>query len=143
MSKKEQFIAAMNALPADTSRKVALEILSVSCGLTIAGASTYYANVKSGKWNTNTTMTPVVKPETEVAPGVTVDAAKSESIAVVAGVTIKEIDGRTFVDDAELDTMTGPELVTLFNKHVDPSRFVTKFRTKADGIKRIVDMLCE
>ena len=142
MSKKSDFIVAYNNLPADTTRKDALAILSAQCGLSTAGASTYYANVKSGKWSIDTTAPVKVEKKVKSVVGI-MASTEPESTTVVAGVKIVEQNGKTTVDGVSLDDLSGPELVAMFNSRVAEDRKVTKFRTKADGIKRIVNMMCE
>jgi hypothetical protein len=53
MTKKELFIVAYNNLPEGTTRKQALVALQKACGLSAPGCSTYYSNVKSGRWATD------------------------------------------------------------------------------------------
>ena len=144
MSKKSSFIVAFSNLPSNTSRKDALVILSAACGLSLAGTSTYYANVKSGKWSTTNEPKPaiVVAPvEVKATEGVSV-STEPESVAIVAGVKIVEDNGLTTVDGTCLNDLTGVELVQFYNDRTTAA-LVSKFRSKADGIKRIVNMLCE
>lgn len=149
MSKKEQFIAAYNNLPANTSRKDALVILSTSCGLSPAGASTYYANVKSGKWSATEVAKPteekvVAKPAVVAEPGITTQSVEADSVTVIGGFKIEETGDHVVVNDVVLNDLSGPDLCAFYNLHVnDVTKHVNKFRTKADGIKRIVNMLCE
>ncbi len=147
MSKKEQFVAAYNNLPANTSRKDALVILSTSCGLSPAGASTYYANVKSGKWSTTEEAKPAkviktIKPVVvATAPVVT---SEPDVVTTIEGFKIEETGDRVVINGVVLNDLSGPDLCAMYNLHVnDVTKHVNKFRTKADGIKRIVNLLCD
>ena len=149
MSKKVQFVAAYNNLPANTTRKDALVILAAACGLSPAGASTYYANVKSGKWSTTEEAKPVkvAKVKIVAAPSITVAPTPSnepDTTTVIGGVKIEETGDRVVVNGVVLNDLSGPDLCAMYNLHVnDVTKHVNKFRTKADGIKRIVNLLCE
>ena len=140
-STKSLFISAFAALPANTTRKTALALLSEQFGISEACASTYYSNCKAGRWTLtiNTELnTAVVTPIVEAVAGVTEIVSDEPTVTTIEGVTITETKNTTTVDGVSLDTMTGPELVAYYNALPDVTP-VTKFRTKADGVKRIVD----
>ena len=135
MTKKELFIQEYNQLPSNLSRKEAIAILSVKCGMTLAGASTYYSNTK------NSSPSKQVKVSTKKAyKGI---SSTPESIAIVGGVTIIEDNGLTQVDGVLLNDLTSMQLSGLFSKYIPDGRATPKFSSLKDGIKKLVDMICE
>jgi hypothetical protein len=135
-SKKSIFISAFNALPVDMKRKEALAILSEQCGLSMAGASTYYANCKSGLWSTGTVQKESYLEMIALVTGeyIAKHRAKEQANRAVQSVTQKS-------EKINLEVMTGSELVALYNSKVSDAQQIVKFRNKAEGIKRVAALI--
>ena len=135
MTKKELFIQEYNQLPSNLTRKEAIAVLSVKCGMTLAGASTYYSNTKNSS-------SKQVKVSTKKAyKGI---SSTPEQTTIIDGITIIEDNGLTMIDGVLLDDMCPQELRIVFERYAPEGRKLSNFDiTRQSTIKAIVDMICE